>query len=430
MDYRENSFVQPEKKKKRSGFAQGFFRGLLAGMLILGAGAGFGIYAYTKSTHNYVIFGPNGTTQTSEKEVLNSETIKKIEELMAYVDLYYNDTYDEDEIRNALYKGTLKGLGDPYSTYYTEEEYKNLKITTTGQYYGIGTVLKQDEKSMAVTVAKVYENTPAEEAGIQDGDQILKVDSYEADSMELTNLVKKIRGEEGTKVHLSIYRKATDKTLELDVERRNVELPSVDFEMLDGGIGYIQITEFQDNTKEQFQQALDELQKQNMEGLIIDLRDNPGGLVSSVVEVLDIVLPKGTVVYTEDKYSTRNTYSSDSSCLQYPLAVLVNENSASASEIFAGAIKDYNYGTLIGEQTYGKGIVQTLYPLKEGDAIKITTAKYYTPKGNYIHEVGIAPDITLEYDYTGPEDEAYDMQYDNQLQKAIEVVDSELGEQD
>jgi carboxyl-terminal processing protease len=159
-----------------------------------------------------------------------------------------------------------------------------------------------------------------------------------------------------------------------------------------------------------------------MQSLIVDVRSNPGGLLTSVVDILDTILPEGTVVYTEDKYGSRDTYTSDESCLDCPIAVLIDANSASAAEIFAGAIKDYNYGTLIGTTTYGKGIVQTIFPFEDGSAIKLTTAKYYTPNGNYIHGVGIDPDIELEYDYSGPDDGTYDMQYDNQLQKAIEIL--------
>ena len=159
-----------------------------------------------------------------------------------------------------------------------------------------------------------------------------------------------------------------------------------------------------------------------MEGLIVDLRDNPGGLLSSVVNILDVILPEGTVVYTEDKYGNRDTYKSDSGCIDYPMVVLVNGNSASASEIFAGAIKDYDYGTLLGTTTFGKGIVQTIFPLEDGDALKVTTAKYYTPDGCNIHGTGIEPDVELEYEFLGPEGESYDKQYDNQLQEAIRLL--------
>ena len=411
-----------ENQKKRSGFGSGMFVGFLLGILLLGIGVTVGVHVYTTSTNQYLVISPSGVKKTSESNILTNKTVKKIDELMNYIDLYYNDDCDEDDIRNAIYAGTLEGLGDPYSVYYTADEYKDMQISTSGKYYGIGAALGQDAKTKEVTISKVYEGTPAEEAGLRDGDQIVKVNDTVSTSEELSDLVHKIRGEEGTTVHLKIYRASTKKTFEVDVERKNVELPSITSKMLDGGIGYIQISEFQSKTEEQFKSALADLKKQGMKSLIVDVRSNPGGLITAAANILDQILPEGTVVYTEDKYGKREDYTSDSKCLKCPIAVLVNENSASASEIFAGAIKDYNYGTLIGTKTFGKGIVQTVFPLEDGDAVKITTAKYYTPKGNYIHGVGIEPDINLTYKYSGPEDEAYDMKYDNQVQKAIKVL--------
>lgn len=415
-----------ENQKKRSEFGSGMFVGFLLGILLLGIGVTVGVHVYTTSTNQYLVISPSGVKKTAESNILTNKTAKKIDELMSYIDLYYNDDYDEDDIRNAIYAGTLEGLGDPYSVYYTADEYKDMQISTSGKYYGIGAALGQDAKTKEVTISKVYEGTPAEEAGLRDGDQIVKVNDTVSTSEELSNLVQKIRGEEGTTVHLKIYRASTKKTFEVDVERKNVELPSITSKMLDGGIGYIQISEFQSKTDEQFKSALADLKKQGMKSLIVDVRSNPGGLITAASNILDQILPEGTVVYTEDKYGKREDYTSDSNCIDCPIAVLVNENSASASEIFAGAIKDYNYGTLIGTKTFGKGIVQTVFPLEDGDAVKITTAKYYTPKGNYIHGAGIEPDINLTYKYSGPEDETYDMKYDNQLQKAIEVLTKEM----
>lgn len=415
-----------ENQKKRTGFGSGMFVGFLLGVLLLGIGVTVGAHVYTSSTNQYLIISPSGIKQTAKSNILTNKTVKKIDELMSYIDLYYNDDYDEGDIRNAIYAGTLEGLGDPYSVYYTADEYKDMQINTSGNYYGIGAALSQDAKTKEVTISKVYEGTPAEEAGLKDGDQIIKVNDTESTSKELSALVQEIRGEEGTTVHLQVYRASNNKTFEIDVERKNVELPSITSKMLDGGIGYIQISEFQSKTDEQFKSALADLKKQGMKSLIVDVRSNPGGLINAASNILDQILPEGTVVYTEDKYGKREDYTSDSNCLDCPIAVLVNENSASASEIFAGAIKDYNYGTLIGTKTFGKGIVQTVFPLEDGDAVKITTAKYYTPKGNYIHGVGIEPDIELTYKYSGPEDEAYDMKYDNQVQKAIEVLNGEM----
>ena len=415
-----------ENQKKRSGFGSGMFVGFLLGILLLGIGVTVGVHVYTTSTNQYLVISPSGVKKTAESNILTNKTVKKIDELMNYIDLYYNDDCDEDDIRNAIYAGTLEGLGDPYSVYYTADEYKDMQISTSGKYYGIGAALGQDAKTKEVTISKVYEGTPAEEAGLRDGDQIVKVNDTVSTSEELSDLVQKIRGEEGTTVHLKIYRASTKKTFEVDVERKNVELPSITSKMLDGGIGYIQISEFQSKTEEQFKSALADLKKQGMKSLIVDVRSNPGGLITAAANILDQILPEGTVVYTEDKYGKREDYTSDSKCLKCPIAVLVNENSASASEIFAGAIKDYNYGTLIGTKTFGKGIVQTVFPLEDGDAVKITTAKYYTPKGNYIHGVGIEPDINLTYKYSGPEDETYDMKYDNQVQKAIKVLTEKM----
>ena len=415
-----------ENQKKQTGFGSGMFVGFLLGVLLLGIGVTVGAHVYTSSTNQYLIISPSGIKQTAKSDILTNKTVKKIDELMSYIDLYYNDDYDEEDIRNAIYAGTLEGLGDPYSVYYTADEYKDMQINTSGNYYGIGAALSQDAKTKEVTISKVYEGTPAEEAGLKDGDQIIKVNDTESTSKELSALVQEIRGEEGTTVHLQVYRASNNKTFEIDVERKNVELPSITSKMLDGGIGYIQISEFQSKTDEQFKSALADLKKQGMKSLIVDVRSNPGGLINTASNILDQILPEGTVVYTKDKYGKREDYTSDSNCLDCPIAVLVNENSASASEIFAGAIKDYNYGTLIGTKTFGKGIVQTVFPLEDGDAVKITTAKYYTPKGNYIHGVGIEPDIELTYKYSGPEDEAYDMKYDNQVQKAIEVLNGEM----
>ena len=405
-----------ENQKKRTGFGSGMFVGFLLGVLLLGIGVTVGAHVYTSSTNQYLIISPSGIKQTAKSDILTNKTVKKIDELMSYIDLYYNDDYDEEDIRNAIYAGT----------FYTADEYKDMQINTSGNYYGIGAALSQDAKTKEVTISKVYEGTPAEEAGLKDGDQIIKVNDTESTSKELSALVQEIRGEEGTTVHLQVYRASNNKTFEIDVERKNVELPSITSKMLDGGIGYIQISEFQSKTDEQFKSALADLKKQGMKSLIVDVRSNPGGLINAASNILDQILPEGTVVYTEDKYGKREDYTSDSNCLDCPIAVLVNENSASASEIFAGAIKDYNYGTLIGTKTFGKGIVQTVFPLEDGDAVKITTAKYYTPKGNYIHGVGIEPDIELTYKYSGPEDEAYDMKYDNQVQKGIEVLNGEM----
>lgn len=422
-----------KKEKKKGGFFPGFIVGALLSVAILTCS----ILTYCKVSGQYLVIGAsnsNKSTQaasanaTAKSELLDEETVEKINELTQAIDLYYYDEYDEKTLQNGLYSGLVDSLGDKYTVYYTKEEYEEMQITTTGTYYGIGAGLSQNKETMIVTISKVYSGTPAEEAGLMKDDMIISADGNDATSMELTNLVQIIRGDEGTTVTLEIYRESTGETFTVDVERRNVELPSVEGQMLDGDIGYIQIGEFQTNTAEQFDEILTGLENQGMKGLIVDVRGNPGGLLMSVVDILDRLLPEGIVVYTEDKYGNREDFTSDASCVDYPIVVLCNQDSASAAEIFSGAMQDYNYATLVGTTTYGKGIVQTIFPLSDGDAIKVTTAKYFTPNGNYIHGEGITPDIELDYEYGNPEGTVYEMQYDNQLQKAIEVMNEKLTE--
>lgn len=405
-----------EKRKERS---RGILIGIL-GTLLIGV---LGIYLVCLVTGRQIIFTKNGSTNGA---VLDPESLAKINELAAYINLYYYDDIESGELKNGLYAGLVDGVDDKYSTYYTAEEYQQSQVSMTGKYYGIGAGLTQDTKTMIVSISKVYEGTPSETAGLLAEDIILSVDDVEAASMEVSELVQLIRGEEGTTVHLEVYRPSEGEYLSFDVERANVTLPSVTSEMLTEEIGYIRIESFGADTAIEFENALSDLEALGMQALVVDLRYNGGGLVDSVVQILDDILPEGLLVYTEDKYGNRQEYkSSGKTHFDYPMAVLINQDSASASEIFAGAIKDYGYGTLIGTTTFGKGIVQTIFKLSDGDAVKLTTAKYFTPKGNYIHGVGIEPDIELEYEYLNPEGETYEMQYDNQIQKAIEVLSGE-----
>lgn len=413
---------EPEPEKKKSGVGRGIFLGTI-GTLLVGC---ILVNVVCRVTGTKIIISNQNSTTSSEDTILDAKAQTKLQELQAYIDAYYYDETDKEKLQDGLYEGLLEGLGDKYSVYYNEEEYEQTQVSVTGQYYGIGAGLRQDKDTMVVSVSKVYEGTPSEEAGMLADDVIISVDDVDATTMEVTELVKLIRGEEGTKVHIEAYRATTGEYLSFDVERRNVTLPSVASEMLEDGIGYVQISSFETETATQFETAVAELQEQGMKSLIVDLRYNGGGLVDSVVQILDDILPEGLLVYTEDKNGNRKEYtSSGDTKMEYPLAVLINQDSASASEIFAGAIKDYEYGTLIGTTTYGKGIVQTVFPLSNQDAVKLTTAKYFTPKGNYIHGVGIEPDIDLEYEYLNSEGTEYEMQYDNQIQKAIEVLRGE-----
>ena len=420
-----NEEVMQTGKKESFWNRHGFLCGVLTTIICLVIVC-FGVKAVLNLTGQLLIIGEAGASTVKGDALLDEEVVEKIDEIYSYMNIYYYGEFEKEDIYNSIYSGVMESLQDPYSVYYTPEEYEDMQVSTSGTYYGIGAGVSQDLTTMEVTISKVYRGTPSEEAGLKNGDQILSVEGIDATSVEVSELVQHIRGEEGTTVHMVIYRASTNETLEFDVERRHVELPSIEGEMLEDGIGYIQITEFQKKTDEQFAEMVKQLQTQGAKGLIIDVRANPGGLLTTVVNLLDQVLPEGLLVYVEDKYGNRDEYTSDAACLDMPIVVLTDEHSASASEIFAGAMKDYEYATLVGKTTYGKGIVQNLIPLSDGDAIKITVAKYFTPKGNDIHEIGVAPDVEVEYEYSGPEEEDYNKQYDSQFLKALEIMKEKL----
>lgn len=425
MDFEElTNHTQPEETTaKRGGFLKGVLTGVLVTLLVVAAGLAL--------TVNLLGNGSVGSLKADKDAVgttvLSDEVQKKITELMRYINLYFYDEIDNEKLAEGMYSGLLEGLDDKYTKYYTPQEYEDLQISATQNYYGIGAALSQERESMQVTITHVYEGSPAQEAGLRDGDVVVMVEDIEAVSMELSDLVTHIRGEEGTNVHLQIYRTGETKYLEFDVKRANIDLPTVEHRLLNGNIGYIQILDFGEPTVKQFEEAVTDLEKQGMQGMILDVRDNPGGMITAVTGILDDILPEGTTVYIQDKYGKRQDYTSDDEKkIDYPIAVLINGNSASASEILAGAIRDYEYGTLIGTTSYGKGVVQSILELDDGDAIKLTTAKYFTPNGENIHGTGIKPDIELEFEYLGDMDEDYDEMQDNQVQKAIEVLNKEI----
>ncbi len=405
----------PGKKpsgKRRRGFAGGFVSGIIvavAAVFILAVGL-------TMFSGKRIYLLPS-----SYDSVLDDETVEKIETIAASIQSGYYEETDVQELRDGLYQGLFENL-DSYSQYYTAEEYESLlEDTLEGTYCGIGASLQQDAETMTVTVVHVYDDSPAQEAGLRDGDIIVKVEDYEAASVELTELVTYIRGEENTSVHLVTYRDG--ETIEYDIVRKNMTFPTVDSDMLDGSVGYIAISEFTDATTEQFETALADLQSQGMEALIVDLRSNPGGVLTTVCDMLDDILPEGLLLYTEDREGNRTEYrSTDENSMDLPLAVLVNGSSASASEIFAGAVQDREAGTIIGTTTYGKGVVQTVQTLSDGSAFKLTTHTYFTPGGTCIQGIGITPDVEIEYEFLGSEDDAYSYELDNQIQKALEVL--------
>ncbi len=371
---------------------------------------------------------PEGKTGITSQGDLDSEdfdqdVIEKINLLKSAIEYYYVEDLDEDVLADGLYSGLMDSLGDPYAEYYTPDQWIAMQNSTEGIYYGIGAYMKKDTVTGYPQITGIIRNTPAEEAGLLIDDYIYEVDGTDVYDMNLTDVTSMIKGPEGTTVTLTVIRPSTSEELEMTIERRKVETPTVEYKPLEGNIGYISISEFDAVTVDQFAEALAMARGDGMEGLILDLRGNPGGSLSAVVEIGRMLLPKGLIVYTEDKYGERNEYTCDGQrCIDVPMVVLVNGGSASASEILAGAIKDYGIGTLLGTTTYGKGIVQRLIALDDGSAIKLTVSHYYTPLGNDIHKVGIEPDVELEFDSDAyKEDET-----DNQLNRAIELLQQKL----
>ena len=386
-----------------SGKKRSFRKGLVLGMVLAAAAFCLSGCATAFLLPRFAGGGSSGGKQIDAK----------IQELNQYIEEYYLFDYEEEDVENGIYKGLMAGLGDVYTGYYTPEEYASFMESSNGSYSGIGAMMQQDYTTGIITVVRVFDDSPSAEAGMQPGDVLYEVEGEEVTGQDLSLVVSDLKGEEGTQVRISIVRGA--EVLEMTLTRKSIQVPTVESRMIKDEIGYIAITEFDDVTEEQFMVALSSLEMQGMKKLIVDLRDNGGGLVDVTCAILDRLLPVGLIVYTEDKYGNRQEERSDAeNYFDGGLAVLVNGNSASASEIFAGAVKDYGVGTLIGTKTFGKGIVQSLFPLPDGSAVKITVSRYYTPAGNNIHEVGITPDIVVEA--------GEDPEEDRQLQKAIEVL--------
>lgn len=341
---------------------------------------------------------------------------RKVKEIENLIQRYYLGDYDEGKLADYMYLGLVSGLEDQYSTYYTEEQYEELKKSQDGSYTGLGITLSQSSEDGGIYVVDCVEDSPAGRAGVQTGDQIVSVNGTAIEEMTTSEVIDLINSSSDGNVALELLRE--EKSLTLQMEMGTVEIQSVDSRMLEGQVGYIQITHFTGVTSQQFQDAYETLKEQGMEKLIIDLRDNPGGLVSAVCDTLRQILPEGVIVYTEDKNGNREEELCEGeSPIDIPLAVLVNEESASASEIFAGAVKDYETGTLVGTTTFGKGIVQDLFTLSDGSVLRLTVSHYYTPKGNNIHGTGITPDVEVEQQEDGSTDA--------QLEKALEILGQE-----
>lgn len=359
------------------------------------------------------------STQAAANADWSGQVEEKLNEIDWYIDHYYIFDVDRDKLADGLLAGYVSGLEDPYSVYYTPEKYTDILESANGEYYGIG-VLVTEDKDGTIQIVNVFSNSPAKEAGILKGDIIAGVDNLDITGMDLNQVVGYIKGKEGTSVELQIQRDGEADLLNITVERRQVSVDTVEYRMLEDGIGYLQLVQFDDVSLDQMTAAIEDLKSQGMEKLILDLRDNPGGLLTSVVDIADLFLPEANIFYMEDKSGSRTDYNAtDDQLFDGELVVLVNENSASASEVLAGTLKDNGRAQLVGVTTFGKGIVQTFYSLSDGSGVKLTTAHYFTPSGTDIHGVGVTPNVEAEQ----PDDEKTgESENDTQLNKALEII--------
>lgn len=371
----------------------------------------------------YLHIGINGdvyiqSDAVTDESGIGSEVEAKLNAIDSVLDSFYFEEVDDEKAKDSIYKAYLSSYDDKYTVYYTADEYKKLTETTNGTFSGIGAVCQISSEG-GILLVDVYESGAGYKAGLRSGDRIIQVDGTDVTDMDLSSAVALVKGEKGTQVGLKIVRDGA--TSDYTVVRDEIEVQTVNYAITEDNIGYISVSQFENVTAKQFKAAIEDLKSEGAKGIIIDIRNNPGGLLTTVISMLKDILPNGLIVYTEDKDGNRKEYSdNDNEELDMPLAVLVNGNSASASEIFAGAIQDYGKGVIVGTQTFGKGIVQTVKPLTDGSAIKFTIAKYFTPKGQDIHGKGVTPDVVVEYDKDADED--------IQISAALESVRAQINQ--
>lgn len=385
----------------------------IAGVCLLVVIVGFSFFAGRQSVVSSSGYGTG---------LNNSKIFGKIDLLEALTGKYYLNKIDKESVEENIYKGYAKGLQDPYAEYYTKEEYKQLTEEDAGEYEGIGISVAKDTDTGYAEIVSVFKDQPAYKAGLKTGDLIIAVNKKSTADMELQDVVSEIKKKENKKVVLTIYR--DKKSKDYTVEKSSVQLDTVSYKMKDNKIGYIAVSQFLENTGDQFDKAVTALEKQGMKSLIIDLRDNGGGMLNTCTQMVSRVIAKDKmIVYTKDKKGNKEEFKSDSDkTVDVPMVILTNGNTASASEIMTGCLKDYGKATVVGTKTYGKGIVQSIMPLPDGSAIKFTIAKYYTPNGTDIHKKGIKPDVEVKIGDAQWKKAQTDEKADTQLKKAMEIL--------
>ena len=426
-----------EERDNKNKFWKGVLTGTLitafCAMAVVGIASGIWLVARsTKVTENGDTGETSGSHVVAEHEVADKEMelyeigykLDYIEKLIDTYFLFDEETEREDPM-DWMYIGYVASLRDPYSSYYSEEEYQSLMESTEGEYCGIGVMVSQNVYTGIVTVVKVFKDAPADIAGMLPGDIITAVEGMDISGMDLSLVVSDhIKGEEGTEVSLTVYRESVDDYVDLTMTRRIVQNPTVEYEMLEEKIGYISLSSFEDVSTAQFINAVDELEEQGMQGLIVDLRNNGGGVVSAAEGIADYLIPDGKdIVSFKGKGVEDSTYvAKDGHQMDVPMVVLVNGESASASEVLTGALKDHKLATVVGTRTFGKGIAQGIFPLPDGSALKLTTAYYYVPSGDCIHKEGIEPDVFVELNEELETLVEIPKEDDNQIRAAIDVL--------
>ena len=370
-----------------------------------------------------IIFGAFNIYMLKASGFTKEDKIAYISQLL---NEYYVDDIDNEKLFESAYAGLVAGVGDPYTTYMSKDEFEDFMSSSNGEFGGIGVGVLFNDKNKTVYVSYVTEGSPAESAGIRPGDKIVEINGESVSDMDSDTVANKIRGPQGTSVDILVYRQSYNENHSFTIKRDIIDIQSVKGEIINGDIGYIYISGFKNNTYDQFMNAYNNLSEQGIRGLIIDVRDNPGGLLTSVEKIADEIIPEGNVVYTIDKEGNRKDFNADPNYIDIPMVMLVNGNSASASEILAGAFQDRGRGKLVGTQTFGKGLVQNLYKIPDGSAVKITIEKYYTPKGVCIQGIGITPDYIVENESDLASVQLIPHSEDAQLIEAVRVLESEM----